>query len=153
MATWEDQTVPGGSNDAGRGDRRQQTWPAPADGRPLKVLVVDDHDGVLEILEEIFEEWGCLVTIARSGGAAVDVVGAEPQDLVFMDVVMPGMNGVEAMRAIRGVAPRVPVVLMTANPHTGLVDDLTVPILLKPLDFDRLLGFVRAAARGAPVLP
>jgi CheY-like chemotaxis protein len=124
------------------------TQPAP---RSTRVLLVDDDSAVLETLADIFDVWGCAVELATSGEAAIDRIRTDPPDLVLMDVKMSGMNGVEAMRSMRSVAPRLPIVLMTAYAPPALVDEAeaTVGVLRKPLDLDLVLSLVRASARRA----
>jgi CheY-like chemotaxis protein len=129
-----------------RAVRAQQPEPTP---RRTKVLLVDDDSGVLETLEDIFSVWGCAVDLASSGETAIDLVRAEPRDLVLMDVKMPGMNGVEALRSMRSMAPGMPILLMTAYAPPGLVDETAVEVLRKPLDLDLVLTLVRASARRA----
>ena len=111
-----------------------------------RILLVDDDEAVLETLGDIFAMWGCAVRLARSGASALGIVRAERQDLVLMDIRMPGMNGIQTMRAMRSLAPSMPVVLMSAYPAPTLIDDAQVEVLRKPLDFERILALVRSVA-------
>jgi DNA-binding NtrC family response regulator len=111
-----------------------------------RILLVDDDEAVLETLGDIFAIWGCAVKLARTGEAALDVVRAGRQDLVLMDIRLPGVSGIQAMRAMRSLAPSMPVVLMSAYPAPMLIDEAQVEVLRKPLDFDRILALVRSAA-------
>lgn len=91
----------------------------PAEGsRPAlsetTVLVVDDEPSNLESLERIFSREGFRVLTADSGRRALDVCRAHRVHVVVTDLMMPGMSGLELLRALASVAPDAEVVLMTA---------------------------------------
>jgi signal transduction histidine kinase/ActR/RegA family two-component response regulator len=93
------------------------TPPRPA--RALRVLLVDDHQPNQVVGRRMLEHLGHIVTVVDNGRAAVSIVGNTPFDLVFMDVQMPDMDGLDATRAIRDAESRsgrhVPVVGVTAH--------------------------------------
>ena len=94
----------------------------PGDLRGLRVLVVDDNRVNLMVAGELLRALGADVLTAEDGAAALDVLGAAPVDLVLMDKHMPVMDGIEAVRRIRGSgAPwsDVPVVGLTADAMEG----------------------------------
>jgi DNA-binding NarL/FixJ family response regulator len=82
-----------------------------------RVLIVDDHAfirrGVQSLLRP-FPEWE-LCGEAENGNDAIRMVDMLEPDVVLMDVTMPGMNGIEATRHIRGVHPRVKIILLTLH--------------------------------------
>jgi len=80
----------------------------------LKILVVDDQSSVRELLRAVFESDGYEVETAPDGGSAVAAVDERYHDLVVMDIRMPGIDGVEALRRMREVSPQTGVVMMTA---------------------------------------
>ncbi len=87
-------------------------------GRPPRVLVVDDHPMNREVASLMLTAFGCEVAIACDGIEAVEAVSAQTFDLVLMDVRMPRMDGLEAARAIRalpGPAASTPIVAVTAD--------------------------------------
>jgi DNA-binding response OmpR family regulator len=101
---------------------------------------------------DILTTAGHTAVIAASGQAAVDHIGAEPFDLVFTDLAMPGMTGWQVARAVKTKAPEVPVVMMSgfgvevapAELHTNGVD----LVLSKPLQIKDVLRAVETILRG-----
>lgn len=84
----------------------------------LHVLAVDDHPANLQLLRTWLEELGITVTTVDNGSDAVRLATQHTYDLVFMDIQMPGMNGMEAAQAIRADEPRgrrVPIIALTAH--------------------------------------
>src|SRR5512137_2158553 len=78
------------------------------------VLIVDDDRANLETLARIFGREGWAVAQASSGAEALEVVRRDRPDVVVTDLMMPGMDGAELLRAVKAVAPETEVVLMTA---------------------------------------
>lgn len=112
-----------------------------------RVLLVDDNDLNLEIAEELMKPYEMQVDCVHSGQEAVDAVSAGGYDLVFMDHMMPGMDGTQALKKIRSLPDKtcssVPVVVLTANASgsaqamflaEGFSDFLAKPIMLKKLN-------------------
>ena len=92
--------------------------PTAAPGRRLKVLIVDDNEVNREYTSAVIENLGHFAVTAQDGGEAVAQVTLHSFDLVLMDLHMPGVDGLEATRAIRalpGEVARVPVVALTAD--------------------------------------
>ena len=79
----------------------------------LVVLLVEDNTEVRNFAEDLLRDMGCEVFSAADGVEALRLLETEPVDLVFSDVVMPGMSGVELARKIREVKADVPVLLAT----------------------------------------
>ena len=86
--------------------------------RAPRVLVVDDHPTNREVARLILASYGCEVAEADDGASAVAAAAAAPYDAILMDVRMPGMDGLEATRAIRasgGPCADVPILAVTAD--------------------------------------
>ncbi len=88
-----------------------------ASAKTLRILTAEDHPVNQQLIKRILEKWGHQVDIANNGREAVDAVMRQPYDLVFMDMQMPEMGGVEATVEIRRTIAAVdlPIVAMTAN--------------------------------------
>ncbi len=78
-----------------------------------KVLVVDDEEAIGIGISEILKDEGFEAGYVINGKDAVEAVRAKGYNLVFMDIVMPGMNGLEAFREIKKVRPGAKVILFT----------------------------------------
>src|SRR5688572_312900 len=85
----------------------------------LRVLVVDDNASLLRFLVSAFSANGCTVTQAAAAEQALALITAEPFDLVVSDIKMPGLSGLDLLRAVKGKQPSTPVVLITGNPSVN----------------------------------
>ncbi|MGB9606733.1 MAG: response regulator, partial [Bryobacteraceae bacterium] len=77
------------------------------------ILLVDDNKLGLSARKALLEEQGYRVTTAASGEAALELFRRARFDLVITDFKMPGMNGIELIRAIRAERPAVPIILIS----------------------------------------
>jgi two-component system, sensor histidine kinase len=88
---------------------------------PGRILVVEDHPASQYVAKSLLESLDCAVVVASTGAEALELLGRETFDLVFMDCQLPGMNGYETTRRMRTILHRyIPVVAITAN---AMVDD------------------------------
>ena len=122
-----------------------------------RILIVDDEQSVREVLSEYFTEQGYTVETAGDGEEALAHVQRSTPDLVLLDVRMPGLDGVETLRRLRGIAPDLAVIMVTANEDVGLARDTlklgALDYVAKPFDFVYLeraiiAGLAQAEARG-----
>jgi DNA-binding response OmpR family regulator len=79
-----------------------------------RVLVVDDDPTVSDVVRRYLEQDGCRVKLVSDGLAALAAVSAETPDLVVLDLMMPGIDGLEVCRRLRRQVPHLPVVMLTA---------------------------------------
>jgi two-component system response regulator MprA len=119
----------------------------------VKILVVDDERAVRESLRRALELEGYEIELAGDGNEALSTLGRdEPQpDAVILDVLMPGLDGLEVCRRLRATGSRVPVLMLTArdeveNRVAGL-DAGADDYVTKPFALEELLARVRALLR------
>ena len=114
---------------------------------PEKILVVDDTDFMVKVLEDIFAGEGFHVTTARSGEEALELYEQELPDLVTLDVVMPGMDGIAALRKLRVLDPSAKVVMVSAVGLEAKVMEAfrmgARNYVLKPFERDKVLDAAR----------
>ncbi len=113
-----------------------------------KILVVDDEPQVGMIFSKVLQAVGYEVVSAESGEEALKKMDTKPS-VVFLDLKLPGMDGVETLRRLRKHAPTVPVVMMTAfQTVDSAVESMRLgacDYLIKPLDNSRIKEVVRHA--------
>jgi two-component system response regulator MprA len=85
----------------------------------MRVLVVDDEPAVREVLARILEVEGFEVALAGDGRAAVRAQATARADAVLLDVLMPGLDGLEVCRRLRDTGDRTPVLMLTARDGVG----------------------------------
>jgi len=125
----------------------------------LRVLIADDQtlmrDGLQTILQ--LEDDIEVIATAENGEEACRLVAVHDPDLVLMDIRMPVMNGIEAVKKLRVESPHTKVlVLTTFDEDEYIIDALAsgaVGFLLKDIPTEKLLQAVREAARGEIMLP
>ncbi|MGA9350186.1 MAG: response regulator transcription factor [Anaerolineae bacterium] len=128
------------------------------DSSPIRVMVVDEHDMVRRGLAAFLKVKADLELIgeARDGLEALQVCEQVQPDVILMDLVMPGMNGVDATRAIRERWPQVQVIALTSFGERELVQEAlqagAISYLLKNVSVDDLAEAIRAAYAGRPTL-
>ncbi len=108
------------------------------------VLVVDDEPVLRTIVREILHEEGYAVIEAADGSVMLEIMARERPDLVLMDVMMPGVDGREAYRALRSREdlPDVPVVMMSAGVRPIKLDPSIAGFMAKPFDISQLVALV-----------
>lgn len=108
------------------------------------VLIVDDEAALRTTLAQILQRVGLQVTTAENAEQALRLVENQPFDLVYMDIRMPGLPGLEAVSAVHNLRPGLPVILFTAQPDlNSAVEALrrgAADYLLKPLKPEIILS-------------
>jgi NarL family two-component system response regulator LiaR len=125
---------------------------------PITVMIVDDHDmvrqgaaGYLSAQPDI-----TVVAQAESGEEAIDLVQEQVPDVVLMDLVMPGMDGVEATRQIKDLSPRTQIIVLTSYHQDEYIFPAlqagAISYLLKDIKAKELIEAIRRAAAGEATL-
>lgn len=109
----------------------------------LRILLVDDEEEFASTLAERLTLRGFSTSVALNGESGLELLDAEPFDLVLLDMLLPGMHGIEVLRRIRASNPTLPVVLLTGQ--TGAKEGIegmkrgANGYLTKPVDLRELL--------------
>jgi signal transduction histidine kinase len=119
---------------------------------PDRLLIVDDVPDNLFLVRTILEEEGYEIITSSNGHEALQIIEAEPPDLVLLDVMMPKMDGYEVTRRIRARQdlPFIPILLITAYDRANAVKGLDLgadEFIRKPIEADELLARVRSLLR------
>ena len=85
------------------------------------ILVVDDDETICSLFKDTLEEAGYMVTTAGESSKGLELVKGQDYDLVFVNLKMPKMDGVELFRQIRVVKPSLPVTIITGYPNSDLM--------------------------------
>ena len=116
-----------------------------------RVLVADDDRAIRESLARALELEGYDVVVTADGASALSAVREQPADVLVLDVMMPGVDGLTVCRVLRAERDRTPILMLTARTETsdrvaGL-DAGADDYLPKPFELDELLARLRALVR------
>ncbi|MCK5349739.1 MAG: response regulator, partial [Desulfobacula sp.] len=110
----------------------------------LRILVVDDQSSVRELLKAVLGSDGHAVEVAPDGESGIEMLAEGFHDLVIMDIRMPGIDGVEALRRMKEASPDCGVIMMTAyasvETAVGAMKQGALDYLTKPFDPDVLIS-------------
>ncbi|MBN1104182.1 MAG: response regulator [Deltaproteobacteria bacterium] len=109
----------------------------------MRLMLVDDEERFLETTKKLLTRKGYDALTATSGSEAIEKLMTENVHVVILDVKMPGMDGVETLKAIKGRYPLVEVIMLTGHATVeSAVDGLksgATDYLMKPADLDELV--------------
>ena len=118
----------------------------------LRILIVDDEEELVSALKERLNLRGFQAQGVTTGRAALEFLEAEECDVVLLDIKMPGLGGLEVIRRIKDMKPRLQVVLLTGHGSVKSVEDGMAlgafDYLMKPVKIDSLVRVLTAAATG-----
>jgi len=113
------------------------------------ILVVDDLKGMRVTLGGILEDEGHNVVLAENGYQAIEAAKQTSFDLIFMDIKMPGINGVQTFREVKKINPQAAVIMMAAYSVEYLVrealEEGAYAVVYKPFDIENILSIIESA--------
>ncbi len=120
--------------------------------KKIKILLVDDEDEFAATLAERLELRGYDAEIAKDGESGISLVSAGSFDIVVLDLMMPGLTGIDTLKQMKIIDRDLPVILLTGHGSTkeamegmrlGAFD-----FLMKPLDIRELINEIEKAVKG-----
>lgn len=116
---------------------------------PAKILLVDDEDRFRTTMRKMLSGHGLDVTDINNGPAALEALTAHPYDVVVLDLRMPGMDGVQTLKAMKALHPDLEVIILTG--HASMDDAMEImqlggtEYLLKPCSIEELMDKIEMA--------
>ena len=118
-----------------------------------RMLVVDDEERIGHVLSKHFSSRGYEVRSARRGDEALALTNVFPPDIVLLDLLMPGMNGIETLKALKQLNPSPKVIMLSAADHDEVIKgalqlgaDFYIP---KPINLSQLERLVHGCCPAA----
>jgi len=117
----------------------------------ILILVVDEQFTDREALKKILEDKGYRVATASDGAEAIEMVKSRHYDIIFLDVRLPNMNGVETFERVKKIDPQATVIMMTDCAEEDLVKRAVsagaYTCLYKPFDIEKVITLVETVAK------
>lgn len=117
----------------------------------MKILLIEDESAVISLIERGFKEKGLDISVAMDGNTGLQMIQNHSFDLVILDLMLPGINGVQVCKEIRTLGFDLPIIMLTAlgsteNIITGL-DSGADDYMVKPFKINELIARVNALGR------
>ena len=120
--------------------------------KPVHILVVDDEPVIGKLFKESLNETGYQVTTILSSLEALEIIKRKHFDLIFLDLVMPELDGAELFKHIREINKDVPVAIVTGYPHSKVMERAMeygpFTVIKKPFVINDVLNAVRSVTGG-----
>ena len=111
------------------------------------MLIVDDVVMITETLRDILEDFDYYVETANRGYEAISKAIATPFDVILMDIMMRGMNGMETLKKIKRIRPNATVIMMTAYSVAELeaeaLEEGEHSVMYKPLNIEKIIEIIK----------
>lgn len=119
-----------------------------------RILIIDDYAGSRETLGDFLGLLGYEVQLASDGPSGLQMLADGKPNLVFLDIVMPGMSGLEVIHRVREINGTIPVVMITGHDNSEIGRDLLLAgatdFIRKPLNFDYVQRVVETCLAKQP---
>jgi len=123
----------------------------------MRILVIEDEARLADFVQQGLAQAGHLADVADNGATGLEMAAATPYDVILLDLMLPGQNGLEVLRNLREFGLRTPVIIVSALSGTEHVikglDAGAVDYLRKPFAFEELLARLRIWQRTALAFP
>ncbi len=123
--------------------------------KPLAILVVDDEQSICMLLRDVLVRFGHNVTICQDGASAVNLAQNQTFELVFLDIRMPGMSGLEALQKLRELQPQATFVMITGFAKDDIIDEAlqtgAAACLCKPFSLSQVTKLLEEVTTGVPI--
>lgn len=113
-----------------------------------RVVIVDDNEDITSVMSDILDIGGFnIVGIGHDGKEAVSLYRKHKPDFIFLDVRMPIMNGIQALKEIKDKNPNANVIMITADDGTGIIQELkklnATAIIVKPFKIETIFETIK----------
>jgi DNA-binding NtrC family response regulator len=110
------------------------------------ILIVDDNKDFADVFCDILKANKYKAESCYAGEQALKKVGEDSFDIMFVDIRMPGMNGIETLKQVKKISPKTRVIMMTGYSvdemvHKAIEEDAS-DIIYKPFEIDKVLGLI-----------
>jgi two-component system copper resistance phosphate regulon response regulator CusR len=126
-------------------------WPLSCQSDAMRVLVVDDSERVRRVLASGLHSHGLAAETASDGAEALKVIDSQPIDVVVLDLMMPGMDGIQLLQVLKCRSEKPRILVLSARDH---VEDRVQALnlgaddyLVKPFAFDEVVARINALSR------
>lgn len=116
--------------------------------KALSIMVVDDEEGIRELIHDVLEQQGHKVICAENGIEAISMLSSHPVDVVYLDIRMPNGDGLTALKKMQEMWPSMPVIMITGCGQREAIDEAidlgSFACLIKPFSTRDILGMLDA---------